>query len=292
MLIDIEKAGLQVILSLVGTGDEEEAIIASAKYAVANQPVILGVTLPSGILIDTVQLISSIRVKAPTLPLFLPLTQADILHTTISAIGQSDPNVYGSLALSHTTTIAEIASSSSIEDRSKMFYHEAISCTKRSPLEFSDCVQNMPMFVSSGFDASIDDCFLDNHVDYGQCGRFNETIYSDWWERHRASVIARQLYAYERGLGWSYATWKLYDDGNDSSYAGVLDSPFKLLSLKDIAAAGLFPDITNGEGTIPAVDACLNPPVNDFALGDDTLQPTMGPPPDCGDGWWNFDTLQ
>ena len=283
ILVDIEGAGLQVILLLVGTGDEEDAILACAKYAVLH-PVILGVTLPDGMLIDTELLISSIRVEAPVLPIFLPLKEGDILHSVVSKIGESDPNVYGSLDLTHTTTIADIASSSSIEDRSKMFYHEATSCIKRSPLEFSYCIQNLPIFVSNGFDASIDDCFMNGYKDYGQCDRFNETMYSDWWERHRASYLARQFYAYERGLGWSFATWKLYDSSNE----GVIDIPAKLFSLKDVVSAGIFPDMDG----IPAVDACLNPPENDFMLGDDTLAPTMGPPPDCGDGWWNFTTSQ
>jgi len=93
------------------------------------------------------------------------------------------------------------------------------------------------------------------------------------------------VFAYERGLGWSFAAWKLYsDDGS-----GVIDAPEKLLSLKDVAEAGLFPDLTE---PIPAKVACLNPPDADFALGDDTLAPTMGPPPDCGNGWWNYTSSQ
>ena len=133
--------------------------------------------------------------------------------------------------------------------------------------------------MSSGFDLSIDNCVLQNTTgfqDYGQCDRFNETIYSDWWERHRQSFAARQLFALERGLGWSFATWKLYKNDN----VGVLDSPAKLLSLQDAIAAGIFPNLNSSP--IPASGACLNPPDQDFVLGDDTLAPTMGPPPDCG----------
>lgn len=73
---------------------------------------------------------------------------------------------------------------------------------------------------------------------------------------------------------------KLY--GDDSS--GVVDTPAKLLSLKDVAAAGLFPKLHDKTH----VKACLNPPESDFVLGDDTLAPTPGPPPDCGNGWWNY----
>lgn len=179
-----------------------------------------------------------------------------------------------------------IASSNSQEDRSKLFYHEATACMIRSPLEYTVCFQEMPVFLSAGFDLSIDDCFnqdASTFKDYGQCGRFNETLDSGWWMRHRKSYAARQLFASERGLGWSFATWKLYDDDN----VGIIDTPAKLLSLQDVSEAGLFPDL---DKDIPAHSACLNPPENDFVLGDETLAPTQGPPPDCGNGWWNATT--
>jgi hypothetical protein len=178
------------------------------------------------------------------------------------------------------------ASSSSQEDRSKLFYHEATACMVRSPLEYTWCFQGMPVFLSSGFDLSIDDCILQGKStfkDYGQCDRFEETLESGWWMRHRTSYAARQLFAAERGLGWSFATWKLYTNDN----VGVLDEPAKLLSLQDVVKAGLFPSL---DKKIPAHLACLNPPENDFILGDETLSPTMGPPPDCGNGWWNYTT--
>ena len=124
--------------------------------------------------------------------------------------------------------------------------------------------------------------------DYGQCDRFDETVDSPWWKRHRKSFAARQVFAYERGLGWSFAAWKLHGS-DDSSSDGVIDSPAKLLSFKDVAAAGLMPSLKKDS---PAALACLNGPEPDFILGDETLSPTPGPPPDCGDGWWNFTTSQ
>jgi len=89
------------------------------------------------------------------------------------------------------------------------------------------------------------------------------------------------MFAYERGLGWNFATWKLYTDDK----SGVIDNNAKLLSLKDVAAAGLFPSLHKKHS---AAMACLNPPKADFILGDKTLAPTPAPPPDCGDGWWNY----
>jgi len=286
VLLDILKlvddSGLQAIIKLVATGDQLDAVVGAAEYF-DDLPVILGVTLPI-MSLDVKEVVHSIRTVATTLPIFLPLNEGDL--TKIHG-GDFDDHVFGSLDVSHAGTVADVASSSSQEDRSKLFYHEAVSCMIRSPLEYSNCFRDMPIFWSTGFDLSIDDCINKNlkghnFKDYGQCDRFDETTDSGWWLNHRASFAARQLYAAERGLGWSFATWKLL--GNDD--VGVIDSPEKLLSLQDVVEAGIFPELTGVK--IPAQDACLNPPVNDFVLGDDTLAPTAGPPPDCGNGWWNY----
>lgn len=145
----------------------------------------------------------------------------------------------------------------------------------------------MPVFAS-GFDLSIDDCHLEGtagFADYGQCDRFNETVNSGWWERHRESLASRKLFVYSLGLGWSFTAWKLYGDEGGTN----IDSPSKLLCLRNVAEAGLMPSLKTGkDGGI----ACLNGPKADFALGDSTLAPTPGPPPDCGYGWWNSETLQ
>ena len=284
LLKDVSTAGLQAILSLVATGDELDAVVSAADYATAN-PVVLALALPKGMTIDTATVIDSIRAQAPDLPLFVPLNEGDLTKLKGSGF-ESDPKVFGALEMPHSATVADIASSTAQEDRSKLFYHEATACMVRSPLEYTACFQDMPIFLSSGFDLSIDDCInqgSSTFSDYGQCGRFDETTYSGWWDRHRSSFAARQLFAAERGLGWNFATWKLYK----SDHVGIIDEPAKLLSLKDVNEAGLFPNLKKD---IPAQTACLNPPDNDFMLGDDTLAPTMGPPPDCGNGWWNYTT--
>jgi hypothetical protein len=284
LLGDIETAGLDVVVSLVGTGDELDAVVAAAKYA-STQSAILALTLPSNTKLDSIAMVEAIRAVATKLSLFLPMRLGDLIKMS----AEFDDNVYGSLEMPHTGTVADIASSTSQEDRSKLFYHEATSCMARSPLEFGACFQSMPIFVGSGFDLSIDDCvnkdIVSSFKDYGQCDRFDESINSGWWARHRASFAGRQVYAYERGLGWSFAAWKLYGE----HHVGMIDTPAKLLSLKDVAEAGLFPSL---DESIPAQEACLNPPDIDFALGDATLAPTAGPPPDCGNGWWNATTTK
>jgi hypothetical protein len=283
LLQDIRIAGLETIVNLVSTADELDAIVAAGAFCSKTDGV-LAMTLPSGTLLDTKTVVKAIRVEAPDLPVFIPTKQGDL--TTMN--GEFDEHVYGALDLSHTDSVGDVASSSSGDDRSKLFYHEATSCQARSPMEYSECFADLPLFLASGFDLSIDDCIHADEKsfkDYGQCGRFEETIHSDFWHRHRASLAARQLFAYEQGMGWSFATWKLYKNKN----VGTLDEPAKLMALQDVVAAGLFPDLSK---KVPAKDACLNPPKTDFILGDDTLAPSMGPPPDCGNGWWNPSTEQ
>ena len=148
----------------------------------------------------------------------------------------------------------------------------------------------MPVYITSGFDLSIDNCLVkdsEDFKDYGQCGRFDETLGSGWWARHRQSLASRQLFTYSKGLGWSFSGWKLFGDDNP----GVIDSPAKLMCLSDLAAAGLVPELSSID-TPTLNEACLNGPKNDFAMGDKTLSPTASPPPDCGYGWWNFTTEQ
>ena len=298
VLEDLRASGLQAILSLVATGDELAPVVSAAEFSVSNDhaDVVLGLTLPKVMKLDTTIVVDSVRAKVgPDLALFIPMRITDLALASdpTGTLATDDPNVYGSLDWAHTSSVADIASSSSQEDRSKLFYHEAVACTMRSPIEHSLCFGNkLPIFWSSGFDLSIDDCANKNRSsfrDYGQCDRFEETIGSGWWQRHRASFAARQLFAAERGLGWSFAAWKTQAMNSD----GVMDDPSKLLSLREVAKGGLFPDLTTGITTVfPAQTACLNPPLNDFVLGDDTLAPTMAPPPDCGNGWYNFTTSQ
>ncbi len=170
----------------------------------------------------------------------------------------------------------------------------------RSPIEWLECYRGVPVYVT-GFDLSVDDCHLvdgPNFVNYGQCDRFNETVYSGWWERHRASLASRQLYAYSRGLGWSFSAWKLYDDdeeGDDGrrrrlgkGSKNIIDMPSRLLCLRDVVEAGLMPSSLVDAGDDGS--ACLNGPKDDFAMGDTTFSPTESPPPDCGYGWWNYTT--
>jgi hypothetical protein len=282
----VKNAELQAILVLVSTGDEPDALLAAASFCVDHPFSVLGLVLPEHTVSLFSDMITSVRVVAPKLALFIPSDGND--STTVTA---QDKHVYGALKMGHVSTIADIASSSSEEDRNKLFYHEAISCMARSPLEYLQCYRNVPSYVMNGFDLSIDDCTLKGtslFKDYGQCDRFEETIDSKWWDRHRASYAARQVFAYERGMGWSFATWKLYDDDSVSLSSSSSSSSAGLIT-KNVVAAGLFPSLNTGVVNVAQL-ACLNPPENDVGMGDATLSPTPVPPPNCGYGWWNATT--
>lgn len=289
----IKNAGLQVIFQLTADSDATddsltEDVVSTSVWAGSKGEVVMGVTLPKTKSRSlTESMIVTILDKSPSLALFVPVYEGDLTTWNIGGLGD---NVYAALEWSHSATVGDVASSTSVDDRSKLFYHESMACIQRAPLEFASCYRDLPVLVSSGFDLSIDDCIRQNEpnfADFGQCKRFNETVSSPWWAAHRQSFAARQIYAFERGMGWSFATWKLLGSEGDAEVSGELATPAQLLSLQDVVAAGLFPTL-NDDSSLG--EACLNPPENDFVLGDDTLAPTPGPPPDCGNGWWNYTT--
>jgi hypothetical protein len=278
-ILDLVKdAGLEAIVALKATSGhaENESVLEAAAFCESHN--VLAMELPSTADASATE---AARKGSKTLSLFVPVKIGMLADLEVP-----DDNTFAALSMDHLGTVADVASSTAKDDRMKMFYHEAISCMARAPLEFTNCNRGVPVFVSGGFDLAIDDCahkgILDSWRDYGQCGRMNETIDSGWWEHHRESFAARQLFAYERGLGWNFATWKLYGDDTTE-----LDEPATLLALKNVVAAGLFPSLDEKH---PASLACLNPPKPDFILGDETLAPSAGPPPDCGNGWWNITT--
>jgi hypothetical protein len=279
-----KKSGLGAILDLVDgsdvkTKEREHAVKKAAEYAAGTSNVI-ALSLPSPL--D----VAAARKESTKLPLLLPHVASDLIH-----LHSDDPYVFAALSLEHTSSVADVASSDGPSDRLKMFYHESIACSARSSIEYVACYRDVPVYISSGFDVSIDDCVNSEDAakfhDYGQCGRLQESADSHWWFDHRSSLLARQLAVFEKGLGWNYPAWKIHDDQADKEGLGILDTPAKLKSLKHVAAAGIFPSLTAGRKQPPAQLACLNPPAADFVLGDDTVSPTASPPPACDGGWWD-----
>ena len=286
----VSEVGLKAILVLVDSNQDTttgaasnseeitKQITAAATYAKKNKS-ILAIQTPSALPSH----IGAVRTASSTLPILVPLNKGELNSLSFSP----DDALYAALDVGATTSVADVASSDSVGDRMKMFYHESLICIDRSPIEWMECYKDMPVYVTSGFDLGVDDCINegeDTFRDYGQCDRFEETIGSGWWERHRKSLAERKLFTYSKGLGFSFSAWKLYGEKE----TGVIDSPAKLLCLKDVAAAGLLPSLKSSSKSIAGT--CLNGPEADFELGDDTLAPTESPPPDCGYGWWNATT--
>lgn len=287
------NAGLGAVLVLVpGKVDVVahviQAHVTAAAYYASSNPTVIALQLPS----SDAQLVGIARSKAAELALLIPTTKGQ-MNTINQAF--ADGNVFAALDVGLHGTVADVASSDSLTDRMKMFYHESLVCMDRSPIEWLECYRGMPVYVSSGFDLAVDDCYRAGEKgfrDYGQCERFNETIDSGWWERHRQSLASRQLFSYSLGLGWSFTAWKLYDgsgSGGDGGNTKIIDVPARLLCLRDVVEADLMPSLKAGK---KSGAACLNGPKNDFAMGDETFAPTPSPPPDCGNGWWNATTLR
>lgn len=283
-----------------------EITVSRATALGRDDRTVLAVQLPtlpsSGIVANYTGLVAVARLVSTTVPLLIPVpNNGQLAQLTATSALADDPHLYAAMSFEHSSTIADVASSNSLDDRMKMFYHESIACTQRSPIEYAACYKNMPVFVSSGFDLAIDNCAMqqvkdddNSFVDYGQCTRWTETVDSAWWERHRQSLATRQIAAYERGLGWTFAAWKVWEDDNTPATSttgkktSFIEHPAQLLSFKAVTAAGLMPDnFKDHGGRVYTAAACLNPPLTDFVLGDATLAPVPAPPPDCGNGWWN-----
>ena len=304
-----QDAKLRVVLEFVGkeqeTLDKYKEIMVQALSMVMKHhasQVLLGVQLPSlghesAALAGYAAWIAAARRVSSHLPLFVPVNIGQLAQLKVRGGDEKHHHIYTGLSMDHTTAIADIASSNSLDDRMKLYYHENVACTERAPIDYVACYKGQPALITAGFDAAIDNCaFQNDHtvpfVDYGQCSRWEETVGSPWWERHRQSFVVRQLASLEQGLGWIFAAWKVQDDSTEPP--GVIATPAQLHSFTAVSAAGIFPNLHSyvaGQNDWDDLPACLNPPLDDFILGDDTLAPVPAPPPDCGNGWWNY-TIQ
>ncbi|KAL3913467.1 MAG: hypothetical protein SGILL_006478, partial [Bacillariaceae sp.] len=77
ILDDVKSAGLDIIINLVATADELDAVVAAAKY-VSKKPVVLALGLPKEMMIDVTTVVESIRAVSPKLSLFVPLDEGDL----------------------------------------------------------------------------------------------------------------------------------------------------------------------------------------------------------------------
>lgn len=107
----IKRTGtLQAIIVLDGA-DNDDAVAAAARYAVSHGDTVFALSLPSS------QSIGAARAADAELKLFVPASQGDL-----PTLSFPDDNIFAALDLSHTSGVGEVASSTSLDDRMKIFY--------------------------------------------------------------------------------------------------------------------------------------------------------------------------
>ena len=182
-----------------------------------------------------------------------------------------------SVPFPHAATPVDVASDTAVDDRTKLFFHEATACAASAYVDFARCRRSAAVLVT-GASLAIDDCAHDDAGAYGECARLADRTESAWWTRHQRSFAKRQFQTYERGLGWSWDHWQLTDLAERTLPLAVVQQ----LSLKAAHTAGLV-DAFGEDADDEDSALCLHAPVADFALGDATLAPVAAyhwvPPP-------------
>eukprot|EP01065_Artemidia_motanka_P002162 TRINITY_DN1100_c0_g1_i1.p1 TRINITY_DN1100_c0_g1~~TRINITY_DN1100_c0_g1_i1.p1 ORF type:complete len:630 (+),score=232.02 TRINITY_DN1100_c0_g1_i1:67-1956(+) len=128
-------------------------------------------------------------------------------------------NVFFDTHLYHAFNIADVASDTEQCDRQKIAITENIACQYDGLLTFKSCT-SLPVFVGE-WSIAVDNCMpllggapgagvkTRNNWDAGQCGRAAGRLTSLWWTVHFQNFANRQIYTFERQLGWSFWTFKL-----------------------------------------------------------------------------------
>lgn len=138
LLETLGKAGLSAILVLVEMSDADTLtaetinahITAAAKFASDSSDVI-AIQLPSSL----PSLLSAVRSASTTLPVLVPVEKAKLNSLSFPP----DNNLFAAMDVAAVSSVADVASSTSFDDRLKMFYHENLVCIDRSPIEYLDC---------------------------------------------------------------------------------------------------------------------------------------------------------
>eukprot|EP01063_Lacrimia_lanifica_P032305 TRINITY_DN54_c1_g2_i1.p1 TRINITY_DN54_c1_g2~~TRINITY_DN54_c1_g2_i1.p1 ORF type:complete len:637 (+),score=265.34 TRINITY_DN54_c1_g2_i1:93-2003(+) len=133
-------------------------------------------------------------------------------------------NVFMDTHLYHAFNIADIASDNEGCDRQKITITENIACQYDGLLMFKHCT-SLPVFVGE-WSLAVDNCmgFLNgspvskqskNNWNAGQChkGGAAQHVDSPWWQEHYNNFANRQIYTFERQLGWTFWTWKVDEVG-------------------------------------------------------------------------------
>ncbi|CAM9592783.1 unnamed protein product, partial [Scytosiphon promiscuus] len=166
-------------------------------------------------------------------------------------------NVVMDTHIYHGFNPADLSSDTAVGDRMKAYVHERMACSYTAMLRYQTCAV-LPVMVGE-WSLAIDNCmpWLDSKfADYGQCDNLKEREGNSWWTEHTQSFAMRQIAMYEREMGWSFWTWKLEDQLEETEPAAKYWS-FSL------AVENGFID------TSYSPDACMHPPAANYMDPDD-----------------------
>jgi len=219
---------------------------------VVNEPWVFGdMSIVRDFYKDT---IPRMRVIHPTLPIILHdafrhtewgwlMNKWDYDHTYL------DTHLY------HAFNSDDIASSNPSCDKLKQTIAENIACGYGSLLRFKTCV-SLPTLTGE-WSLAIDDCmtnirgqdFSVQFHNYGQCDNLKIRAGDPWWTAHVNSFAAKQMYVFERELGWYFWTWK-------TGYGAEKDTSTPYWSFRDAVKAKYI--------TVPITDEWIQPSCNYF----------------------------
>eukprot|EP01059_Diplonema_ambulator_P031155 TRINITY_DN5655_c0_g1_i1.p1 TRINITY_DN5655_c0_g1~~TRINITY_DN5655_c0_g1_i1.p1 ORF type:complete len:635 (+),score=234.61 TRINITY_DN5655_c0_g1_i1:651-2555(+) len=129
-------------------------------------------------------------------------------------------NVFMDTHLYHAFNIADIASDSEACDRQKMTITENIACQYDGLLTYKSCT-SLPILVGE-WSLAIDNCMgmlngspdvgrAWNNWNAGQCrpDDLKNRLNTLWWDVHFENFAEKQIYTYERQLGWTFWCYKV-----------------------------------------------------------------------------------
>eukprot|EP01064_Diplonema_japonicum_P027115 TRINITY_DN388_c5_g1_i1.p1 TRINITY_DN388_c5_g1~~TRINITY_DN388_c5_g1_i1.p1 ORF type:complete len:636 (+),score=137.71 TRINITY_DN388_c5_g1_i1:65-1972(+) len=129
-------------------------------------------------------------------------------------------NVFMDTHLYHAFNIADVASDSEACDRQKITITENIACQYDGLLTFKSCT-SLPVFVGE-WSLAIDNCMgmlngspstakARNNWNAGQCrpNDLKNRLDSLWWDVHYQNFATKQIFTYEKQLGWSFWCYKV-----------------------------------------------------------------------------------
>eukprot|EP00823_Brevimastigomonas_motovehiculus_P004881 TRINITY_DN3344_c0_g1_i1.p1 TRINITY_DN3344_c0_g1~~TRINITY_DN3344_c0_g1_i1.p1 ORF type:complete len:664 (-),score=132.58 TRINITY_DN3344_c0_g1_i1:120-2111(-) len=179
-----------------------------------NEPWVFG---DMGVVRDFyVETIRQIRAVNSTLSIFISdAFRHDEWNWLLTSTDFDWSNIYMDTHLYHAFNPSDIASSTDRCDVVKQVAHENIACGYGGLLRYKTCT-SLPT-VTGEWSLAIDDCMgkirgstttATQFQDFGQCLNLASRN-TQWWTDHVLSFAKRQMFTFERELGWFFWTYKL-----------------------------------------------------------------------------------